>query len=747
MVRYFILALLLVFKLQAQDFNNYTPIVCEGKIPEDVLKLSSEKYFSQSASWKTDEKVQVNADISEKKQSKLEDDFILKSTFNIDRLLKSGKIVFEHPMCTYINKIADYLLENEPELRKKLSFYVLKSSFVNAFSTHQGIIFISLGLIAQVENEAQLAFVIAHEIAHYKKKHVISSYVDKQVIVHSSNDIRNSSFLDKLHLYFNYSKENESEADSIGFNEIFIKSAYDFSQVNKVFDVLLYSYLPFDEIKFNTDLFETKQISFPEEYLLKELSEIAAVEDYDDSESTHPNIKKRRASMYNQVNSMKETRGEKFIVSEDDFNKFRKIARFELPHIYINERKFSRALYTSYLLLRNDPQNAYLKNCIGTSLYGLSKYKNIGEFANACRVFSEVEGEEQQVNYFFDKVTKMELNIMSVRWLKKITMDNPSDEFSKKMMKNSMVDLFLYSEYLPSDFDRASADTSESMVLLADSVYEKLSKYEKIEYKKKINAKASGKSYSNYFADVYDDTFKAEMDEAFKDAEKIKEEEKNNKSYSKRNSWRQFNFKRKVKIDKLVIIEPTVIQYRTYKDEVGERYFASEERQRDLIAQIPTYCSKLNIQANLLDIKSFKESDVKSFNDYVILSSWFSEFFLHDEFNEKENNNYICYNTKFMSELQKKYDTKYVAWVGAFSERRKREVDQSVVSCSILLFPTLPILMTYMMIPANFTYYVFMVFDVEKSEICMIDARVVKADLKTDVLRSFIYDSLNKLNK
>ena len=44
----------------------------------------------------------------------------------------------------------------------------------------------NLQVFSQVENEAQLAYILSHEIAHYKKKHVINKYVENTNTVKKS---------------------------------------------------------------------------------------------------------------------------------------------------------------------------------------------------------------------------------------------------------------------------------------------------------------------------------------------------------------------------------------------------------------------------------------------------------------------------------------------------------------------------------------------------------------------------------
>ena len=54
-------------------------------------------------------------------------------------------------------------------------FAVLNSEHPNAFATPGGYVFISLGLLRLMENESQLAGVLAHEISHITHKHALQT--------------------------------------------------------------------------------------------------------------------------------------------------------------------------------------------------------------------------------------------------------------------------------------------------------------------------------------------------------------------------------------------------------------------------------------------------------------------------------------------------------------------------------------------------------------------------------------------
>lgn len=150
--------------ISQQDFDNYRTLLSAGTIPSDFTSTTYNKI-------KEDLKNSNNDKLSKSK----ENIFLEGINYYVDEILHSGLVVYGDDVTKYINGIADKLLANETELRGELRFYTLKSNESNAFSTDQGIIFVTTGLISQLVSEAQLAFVLAHEISHYTLKHVIDT--------------------------------------------------------------------------------------------------------------------------------------------------------------------------------------------------------------------------------------------------------------------------------------------------------------------------------------------------------------------------------------------------------------------------------------------------------------------------------------------------------------------------------------------------------------------------------------------
>ncbi|MEY3238250.1 MAG: hypothetical protein RI883_2351, partial [Bacteroidota bacterium] len=219
------------------DFNNYSTLMSKGKIPEDFTK---ETYTKLAEDLKKD-----RSDLTYT-QEKI---FIEGTNYAIDEILHSGLVIYGDEISQYVSEIANKLLQKDFVLRSKLRFYTIKSNAANAFSTDQGIVFVTTGLIAQITSEAQLAYVLAHEIAHFTEKHVVETFDWKT---------KNSRQNDRIEKLSQYSKDKEFEADKIGIH-MYNAAGYSVDEIFSTFDVLMYSYLPFDEIEFPFTYFNSSK--------------------------------------------------------------------------------------------------------------------------------------------------------------------------------------------------------------------------------------------------------------------------------------------------------------------------------------------------------------------------------------------------------------------------------------------------------------------------------------------------------
>ena len=71
----------------------------------------------------------------------------------------------------YVRDLGQELIANSDSRDIPFTFQVVASDEVNAFATPGGFVYVTTGLLGTAENRAQLASVMAHEIAHINEKH------------------------------------------------------------------------------------------------------------------------------------------------------------------------------------------------------------------------------------------------------------------------------------------------------------------------------------------------------------------------------------------------------------------------------------------------------------------------------------------------------------------------------------------------------------------------------------------------
>jgi beta-barrel assembly-enhancing protease len=708
-----------------QDFNNYTPLSSSGALPQDFTVLSSKKYEQDKQTISKTDKL---------RDRKAKDEFYLQSNFIIDDILLSGKVLFNDPVSVYVNKVADKLLIENPEIRNKIRIYTLKSSSVNAFATNSGIIFINLGLIAQLEDEAQLAYILSHELTHYTRKHVITEFVEKQNIKKGRGAYRDLSLEERYIAKNNYSKELESEADMVGLS-MFLKSNYRSKSVLGVFDVLQYAYLPFDDEVFEKSFFENNDLVFPESYFLAETAAIKPEEDEDDSKSTHPSTQKRRAAIDEQIKNESDSGKTAYLISKEEFLNVRKMARYEMARLYILNRKYEQAIYHAYLLLKKDPESSYLKTIIGEALYGLSKYYNHGKYSEVHIPFSDVEGKSQQVFHLFEKMDKAELNVLAVQYLWNLRKLYPNNEEVDLMLKDSfkeMVNLHYAKANMFSSTKKGALVQNQNIIEDSTSKYAKIKRSQEAgEESDKDFIKYSMVSFMNDkdFMAMYKDLSKEKEAEDNKSLDEkktrlAKEQEEN--GIQKRKGYA-------LGLEKVVFVNP-------YYKRIDERkknqvrYQVSEQVQLDFRNKLMNNASLLNFNVDVIAPNSMKESEIDKFNENSLLNEWIS-----DKLKQDDDISMVSPLHNQTQELIKKYGTSKFCWLGTISTTESKPYKASVLFLTILYFPTLPYGIYYAVTPSHKTFYYVLLYDLKNDKLEMQSLSKIHQRDDNAILNSNIY--------
>ncbi len=124
----------------------------------------------------------------------------------------------------YVNNIGQELVSSSDSSRDiPYTFQVVVSDAVNAFATPGGFIYVTTGLLQEADNQAQLASVVAHEIAHINKKHSIQALKRAAIAqgVAETAGVSTSTLAQigyQLAVDLPQSREYEYEADRVGLN-------------------------------------------------------------------------------------------------------------------------------------------------------------------------------------------------------------------------------------------------------------------------------------------------------------------------------------------------------------------------------------------------------------------------------------------------------------------------------------------------------------------------------------------------
>ncbi|MBP5327020.1 MAG: M48 family metallopeptidase [Bacteroidales bacterium] len=458
------------------NLDSFDGLKSEGSVPRD-LTLSLEELYSLD-----------KQRVKDYNDGKLRNrDKILKASFHIHQMMMSGRILYGDPITNMVNRIADTLLADYPSLRNQLRFYTIKSSDVNAFATGQGMIFVCTGLVAHVEDEAQLAFILSHEIVHYLRKHSLEDISRRK---HDSDDIdAETQEMRDFIKFHNRSREMETEADSMGIAMFYLNSPYRKDVIDGVFDVLQYGYLPFDDLVFDTAYFNSPYFQIDRGCFLDHVDPISARDDYNDSLSTHPNILKRRTATTMIMGSA--VGGKSYVVTtQQSFEEIRTLARFENVRQSLISSDYVRAFYDCYLLKKRYPDNPFVERSMCQALYGLSKYKTYTQTSQVVGDYKNFEGEVQQCYYMFRCLRSDDLNRIAARHLWQSRRRFPSDSVIAAMCDDLFADLYEKHNMAPSYFSATPPAVTQD-----DTVSANLSKYERLKRKKQRQNSANINSY------------------------------------------------------------------------------------------------------------------------------------------------------------------------------------------------------------------------------------------------------------
>ena len=105
-------------------------------------------------------------------------------------ILGAAPLVKDEALQTYVNQVGRWVASQSERADLPWKFGVIESADLNAFAAPGGYVLITKGLYQKFTNEAQLAGVLGHEIAHVVKKHQLKVLQKQQLLNMGANKLK-----------------------------------------------------------------------------------------------------------------------------------------------------------------------------------------------------------------------------------------------------------------------------------------------------------------------------------------------------------------------------------------------------------------------------------------------------------------------------------------------------------------------------------------------------------------------------
>ncbi|MEM7372194.1 MAG: M48 family metallopeptidase [Bacteroidota bacterium] len=642
-------------QLYAQDFNHYQLLKGKGPIPERFLTAGSYDAF---------------------------------------QLYQGGKVLFNDPVSQYLAEIVDYLLKDQPEVRKTIEVYAVRSPLINAFSSRDGVILVNLGLIAHLDNEAELAFVLCHEISHYVQRHQQEVFRSSQrLIQQSTNKLKTSSLQEQLQRFQFYSQQKELEADSLGL-ELFLKTDYNLNAPRSSLEHLIRQSSPFIQTTFSLSLFELQKVQLPSRVLLPDsLLRISAFSiATSDSLSSHP-ATQQRIQLLDSIKHQLSNQGRRFwMLGKSRFDRLKQVSLFEVTHLFLLSQQYESAIFYATHLLNQHPHSSFLKKVIAQSLYGLAKFSNAGRFWDVHQDFEDILGEGKKLHYLMENLLPEELNLLALVYLWDIMKKEESDLELELMMQD------LSEEFSKQHLLENNLSHVQSWVLDPD-------------FWDFLETLPTQDSSSQSTALPY----------------QLSEKQKRLKGVN-------------LGLNNVVFAEPMYLQL-DWRRTQPIRHEASEQKRQWFTKILKQHSEQVELKSEFLSSFMLSSKDIDKFNDISLLNDWMEEKLSTHELK------LVSINHTEIQQLRKRYQTPYFVWTEIISLTQKRNGKLLIASAGILFPPILPYAAYYLLTPKRETIMFTMIFDLDSGNPILMLPQNIQMKDRPDLLHSLSYDLIYQIQQ
>jgi predicted Zn-dependent protease len=347
-------------------------------------------------------------------------------------LVYTNEFIKNNSLQAVLDGIVKKLVEsNQLKFPPKL-ILIQNSAMVNAVSSADGTLIVYIGLISKAKNESQLAFVMAHEIAHFELQHIrkrITKTMEEELVKKHTQNIRglasenaseeNMKNLKQIWYYLGAnSRQGEFQADSLAL-QMMVNSGFDRHQAIPMLAILDQSTLAAIDMEFMWQL-DLTNYPLRDEWFKKRPS-LFSKERGDafmsnDSLNTHPDLDLRKQAL---MAKLGKSTGHDEVSRNKEFNNMIVVASYQSVESAFKNEQFDLCLYLALKLRTRFPYDPYLTSMIAKVLTGLCERKNFDyDFNLALPQYTMGYNEElRAINEFLHNLNREELGDLAYYFL------------------------------------------------------------------------------------------------------------------------------------------------------------------------------------------------------------------------------------------------------------------------------------------------------------------------------------------
>lgn len=298
------------------------------------------------------------------------DNYKIHKTFDVQKEFDNNTFYLEwYDLEKYLYRLIDTILPEEIKSQQPFDVFIERDIDYNASALGNGFVYANIGLIANCNNEAELAYVLGHEIGHSIFNH---GYMINADFISSYNRNNNAQTDKEFYLMFEKSRKAELQSDSFAYSCL-SNAGLNLNTIKNSLNILQYS--EYAE-KFYVD--KNRRGSF---------------NSFNKIFSTHPSSNDR-IKLLNSFRKINKDNLNNYIIDSVYFKKVKKIAHEECKKISMESGDFENSLklaFIDYLQGDNSLKNLfYIFESIRRIMYRDASMKDKGFLAEDLQ-FTEFE--------------------------------------------------------------------------------------------------------------------------------------------------------------------------------------------------------------------------------------------------------------------------------------------------------------------------------------------------------------------